>query len=61
MSNCAITVHFKSYGSVWIALILHDIDTHTVVKFNGHEAVFTPQWLIEEHKKLKAMFKFLRE
>jgi hypothetical protein len=61
MSNCAITVHFKSYGSVWIALILHDIDTHTVVKFNGHEAVFTPQWLREEHKKLQAMFKFLRE
>ena len=61
ISNCAITVHFKpSYGMVWMAFITHDIDTHTVVKFNGHEAVFSPEWLREEHKKLQAMFKFLR-
>jgi hypothetical protein len=59
-SNYAITVQFQAYGSVWIAVITHDIDIHTVVKFNGHDTVFTPEWLREEHKKLQAMFKFLR-
>jgi|688.fasta_scaffold2407245_2 hypothetical protein len=59
-SSCGITVHFKPYGSVWVALIAHDIDSHTIVKFNGHSAVFTPQWLREEHQKLQAAFKFLR-
>ena len=60
ISNFAITVQFKQYGMVWMAFITHDIDAHTVVKFNGHQAVFTPEWLREEHKKLQAMFKFLR-
>ena len=60
ISSGAITVQFKLYGNVWVALIVHDIDTHTVVKFNGQSAVFTPEWLREEHKKLQAVFKFLR-
>lgn len=59
-SNYAITVHFKPYGNVWIVNITHDIDIHTVVEFKGHSTVFTPEWLKEEHKKLQAMFKFLR-
>ena len=60
ISSCAITVQFKPYGNIWVAFIVHDIDIHTVVKFNGHQAVFTPEWLREEHKKLQAMFKFIR-
>ena len=60
ISNYAITVQFQPYGSIWTASITHNIDFHTVVNFNGHQAVFTPEWLREEHKKLQAMFKFLR-
>ena len=60
ISSGGITVQFKPYGSIWVALIVHDIDSHTIVKFNGHSAVFTPQWLRGEHKKLQAVFKFLR-
>jgi hypothetical protein len=57
-----IFIQFRLSGSVWCALIVHDIDSdsHTLVKCDGHEAVFTPEWVIEEHKKLQAMFKFLR-
>jgi hypothetical protein len=57
-----ISIQFKLSGSVWCALIVHDIDSdsHTLVKSDGHEAVFTPEWVIEEHEKLQAMFKFLR-
>ena len=59
-SGGAIAIQFKISGSVWCALIVHDIDSHTIVKFDGHSAVFTPEWLVEEHKKLQALFKFLR-
>jgi hypothetical protein len=59
-SGGAIAIQFRPSGSVWYALIVHDIDSHTIVKFDGHSAVFTPQWVIEEHEKLQAMFKFLR-
>ena len=55
-----ISIQFRLSGSVWCALIVHDIDSHTIVKFDGHEAVFTPEWVIEEHEKLQAVFKFLR-
>ncbi len=55
-----ITIHFKKKGIVWSALITHEIDVHTTVHFTDHQAVFTPEWLVEEHKKLQAMFKFLR-
>jgi hypothetical protein len=55
-----IELQFKRFGSVWFALILHEIDLHTKVKFDGHQATFTPEDLVEEHKKLQAMFKFLR-
>jgi hypothetical protein len=60
--NCtgAISVQFRPSGKIWVALIVHDLDSHTIVKFDGHEAVFTPEWVMEEHKKLQAMFKFLR-
>jgi hypothetical protein len=59
-SGGTLTIQFRLSGSVWCALIVHDIDSHTIVKFDGHSAVFTPQWVIEEHEKLQAMFKFLR-
>ena len=55
-----VTIHFKMKGIVWSALITHEIDIHTIVDFRGHQAIFTPEWLVEEHKKLQAMFKFLR-
>ena len=55
-----IQVNFVKFGNVWFVLILHEIDFHTKVKFDSHEAAFTPEWLVEEHKKLQAMFKFLR-
>lgn len=55
-----VTVHFRIKGIVWSALITHEIDIHTEVDFRGYEAVFTPEWLIEEHEKLQALFKFIR-
>ena len=56
----AITVYFVRYGSLWAANFVHYIDSYTIVKFDGHQAVFTPEWLREEHEKLQAMFKFAR-
>ncbi len=53
-------VHFVRHGATWLANFVHYMDLHTIVKFDGHEAVFTPQWVVEEHKKLQAMFKFIR-
>jgi hypothetical protein len=55
-----IYVEFKIYGGIWAAIITHKIDARTEVKLDGRQAVFTPEWLVEEHKKLQAMFKFLR-
>ena len=55
-----IDIIFTRYGHVWVANFIHNINHCTVVKFNHHEAVFTPEWLVEEHEKLQAMFKFLR-
>lgn len=56
-----INIKFQRYGAAgWSALIVHEIDSHTTVKFDEHEALFTPEWLVEEHNKLQAMFKFLR-
>jgi hypothetical protein len=56
----AITVHFVRYGSLWAANFVHYIDTNTIVKCDNHQAIFTPEWLREEHEKLQAMFKFAR-
>jgi hypothetical protein len=55
-----MTVHFVRYGGIWLANFVHYMDINTIVKCDGHEAVFTPEWVIEEHEKLQAMFKFLR-
>ena len=55
-----IYVEFKRYGGVWAAIITHKIDARTEVILDGRQAVFTPEWLVEEHEKLQAMFKFLR-
>ena len=57
----AINIQFQRYGVVgWSASIVHEIDAHTTIKFDTYEALFTPEWLVEEHKKLQAMFKFIR-
>lgn len=56
-----IKVHFRqSYGHFWVVDITYEFNVHTIVRYEHHGAVFTPEWLREEHKKLKAMFKFLR-
>jgi hypothetical protein len=60
-SSININVEFKKYFStVWVANFTHDFDYHTRVIFTEHAVGFTPQWLVEENKKLQAMFKFLR-
>jgi hypothetical protein len=60
-SGMNISVVFKLYFStVWVVEFTHEIAYHTRVKFIEHAVVFTPEWVIEEHKKLQAMFKFLR-
>jgi len=48
------------YTNDWYADIKMSVIDNVIVYFRGHEAVFTPQWLREEHKKLQAAFKFLR-
>jgi hypothetical protein len=58
--NTGIGIIFTRYGQVWVADFLYHIDHCSMVKFNHHEAVFTPEWVIEEHDKLLAMFKFIR-
>jgi hypothetical protein len=56
-----ISIEFKLYyGHIWVAEFTHELEYHTRVKFIEHAVVFTPEWLVEEHKKLQAMFKFLR-
>ena len=59
-SDYGITVHFGLDGGIWVASITHDIDTHTQVIFDYHQAVFSIEWLTEEHDKLVAAFKFIR-
>ena len=59
--NTNISVEFKLYLKyIWIADFTHDFDYHTRVNFIEHSDVFTPEWLIEEHNKLQALFKFAR-
>jgi hypothetical protein len=56
-----VSVEFKLYFShVWVANFTHDLEFHTRVNFVEHTDVFTPEWLIEEHNKLRAVFNFLR-
>jgi hypothetical protein len=55
-----IYVEFKRYGGVWAAIITHKIDARTEVILDGRQAVFTPEWVVKEHNKLQAMFKFMR-
>jgi len=56
-----VSVEFKLYFShVWVANFTHDLEFHTRVNFIEHTDVFTPEWLIEEHNKLQAVFNFLR-
>jgi hypothetical protein len=56
-----ITLQFKMlYTNFWYADIELTIYMDTIVRFKGQQAVFTPEWLVEEYDKIKAMFKFLR-
>ena len=48
------------YTNFWYADIELTIYMDTIVRFKGQQAVFTPEWLVEEYDKIKAMFKFLR-
>ena len=56
-----ITLEFKMlYTNFWYADIKMFVIDNVIVFVKGHEAVFTPEWLVEEYDKIKAMFKFLR-
>jgi hypothetical protein len=48
------------YTNNWYADIKMSVIDNVIVFVKGHEAVFTPQWVMEEYDKIKAMFKFLR-
>jgi len=48
------------YSNNWYADIKMSVIDNVIVFFKGHEAVFTPQWVMEEYGKLVAAFKFLR-
>jgi hypothetical protein len=48
------------YHNNWYADIEIHIDSQTVVCFKGQEALFTPEWLIGEMSKIKALFQFAR-
>jgi hypothetical protein len=55
-----VSLEFKRYISyIWVVNFTHDLEYHTRVNFVEHTEIFTPQWLIDEHKKLRAIFKFL--
>jgi hypothetical protein len=55
-----VKVQFQLYfSSVWVAHFTHDITVNTRVRFEEQAALFTPEWVIDEHKKLRAIFKFL--
>ncbi len=60
-SDLNISVTFRNdYGPYWSVDVIHDIDKHTRVKIYNHNEVFIPEWLVEEHNKLQAIFKFLK-
>jgi hypothetical protein len=60
-SEINVGLEFEHYhGTVWVANFTHDINLHIRVKYTEHSDIFTPEWIFEEHKKLRAMFKFLR-
>jgi hypothetical protein len=56
-----VSVEFKLYFSnVWIVNFTHDVALNTRVQIIEHAETFTPEWLIDEHNKLRAIFKFLK-
>jgi hypothetical protein len=56
-----ISVEFVlMHTSYWSAEIKMSVIDNVIVFLKGHGAVFTPEWLVEEYDKIKAMFKFLR-
>jgi hypothetical protein len=48
------------YTNSWYADIKMFVIDNVIVSLNGHEAVFTPEWVLEEYDKIKAIFKFIR-
>ena len=56
-----IILEFKLlYTNNWYADIEMHIDSQTVICYKGQEALFTPEWLIGEMGKIKALFQFAR-
>jgi hypothetical protein len=56
-----IYLEFKpSASQAWMVDFIHELDYHTKITFFGHSAIFTPDWIIKEHLKLKTVFKLLR-
>jgi hypothetical protein len=48
------------YTNNWYADIKMSVIDNVIVFLKGHEAVFTPQWVMEEYSKLVALFQFAR-
>ena len=48
------------YANNWYADIKMSVIDNVIVFLKGHEAVFTPEWVLEEYGKLVALFQFLR-
>lgn len=48
------------YSNDWYADIKMSVIDNVIVFLKGHEAVFTPEWVLDEYGKLVALFQFLR-
>ena len=48
------------YSNNWYADIKMSVINNVIVFLKGHEAVFTPEWVLDEYSKLVALFQFLR-
>jgi hypothetical protein len=48
------------YTNNWYADIKMSVIDNVIVFLKGHEAVFTPEWVLDEYGKLVALFQFAR-
>jgi hypothetical protein len=48
------------YTNNWYADIKMSVIDNVIVFLKGHEAVFTPEWVLDEYSKLVALFQFAR-
>jgi hypothetical protein len=48
------------YANNWYANIKMSVTDNVIVLLTGHEAIFTPEWVMKEYGKLVALFQFAR-